>query len=119
MWFFVAGGFPMIFVLVFGLVALAAAARFAWRPEAGRLGHIAALCVSVLFASLAGVAAAVLAVSVKVPANPEWANSPDLPLILLVGLGEALTPAVLGFSFVAVVALVTAVGLRRLAPAVA
>jgi hypothetical protein len=53
-------------------------------------------------------------VSVKVPANPEMAASENLPIVLLVGLGESLTPAILGAAIVAVTALLVAVGLRRL-----
>jgi hypothetical protein len=110
MWFFLAGGFPMIFVLVFGLVAVAAAGRFAWKPEIGRLGHIAALCVSLGFASLAGVCTDLIAVSRHVPEMD--LEDGQLGLVMLVGLGESLSPAVLGFSLIAIVALVSAVGLR-------
>lgn len=114
-WLMIAGGMPMVVIVVFGLVALVAAARFAWTPVVGRLGHIVALSVAVLFASLAGVAADLIMVTIRVPSNPEWAQSPDLHLILLAGLGESLAPAVLGFSVLSVTALVTAIGVRRLA----
>jgi hypothetical protein len=113
-WLMVAGGMPMVVILIFGLWALLSAGSFALRPAAGRLGPIAAQALAVLCASATGVAANLIAVSIKVPGNPEWAQSPELPLILLQGFGEALSPLVLGGSVVTVVALITSVGLRRM-----
>jgi hypothetical protein len=114
MWFILAGGFPMIVILVVGAIALVGATRFAMTPIAGRLPFLGALAMAVAATSFAGMCADLLTVSVKVPSDPEMASSPDLPIILLVGLGESLTPAILGASIVAVVALLVAVGLRRL-----
>lgn len=116
-WLMIAGGFPMLFVLVFGAVGLVSALRYAWSPAPGRLGHIAATGMAVLFSALAGVAADLMMVTIRVNETPEWANSPDLHLILLAGLGESLAPAVLGFSILAVTALFVALGLRRAGPA--
>ena len=113
MWFFLAGGAPMIFVLVFGAVALVAAVAFAARPEPEKVSHLVALGVSVLCASFAGVAADLLAVSVNVPRFVEAEGAQDFGLIVLVGFGEAMTPAIVGFTVVAVEALIVAVGLRR------
>lgn len=112
-WLMIAGGAPMVLIVVFGLLGLVSAGRYAWAPVSARLGHVVALGIAVVFASLSGVAANLIAVSIHVPANPEWAQSPDLPLIVLAGVGEALAPVVLGFSIVSVQALFTAVGLRR------
>ena len=114
MWLMVAGGFPMIVIVVVGLLALVAAARFAWSPAPGRLPYIGALALAVGSSAIAGVAVDLVAVSTKVPANPEWADSPDLPLIVLAGFGESLAPAILGAGIVAVTALLVATGLRRL-----
>lgn len=116
MWFLLAGGLPGLVILVFGLVALAAAGRFAMAPDLVRLGHVAALCVGLFFASLAGVAACLAAVAVNVPAHPEWYADGDLALVVLAGVGESMMPAILGFSTIAAVALVSAVGLRKLPP---
>jgi hypothetical protein len=118
MWIIAAGGVPVLFVIAFGLIGLATAARFAWSPGDGRIGHVAGICTAVAFASLAGFAADLMTVSVQVTGSEEWSHSPDLPLIVLAGFGEAMSPLILGFSLVAVTALVTAIGLRR-APALA
>jgi hypothetical protein len=114
MWFLLAGGVPMIVILVVGAIALVGAVRFAMTPVAGRLPHLGALALAVAATSFAGMCADLLTVSVKVPANPEMATSENLPIVLLVGLGESLTPAILGAAIVAVTALLVAVGLRRL-----
>lgn len=113
MWFFLAGGAPMLFVLVFGAIALIAAVGFAARPEPEKLGHLVALGISVLCASFAGVAADLLAVSVKLPGFLEVEGAPDFGVMLLAGFGEAMTPAIVGFTVVAVESLIVAVGLRR------
>ena len=114
MGFFLAGGFPMVLIAVFGLVAVIAAVRFALHPLPRRLAHIGALCVALVFAGVAGVAADLLAVATNVAANPEWSSSEQLPLVLLVGFGESMTPAILSSSFVVGIALVVALGLRRM-----
>jgi hypothetical protein len=112
MWFILAGGFPMIVILVVGAIALVGAVRFALTPVAGRLPYLGALSLAVAATSFAGMCADLLTVSVKVPAM--LTSSDDLAIILLVGFGESLTPAILGAAIVAVIALLVAVGLRRL-----
>jgi hypothetical protein len=104
----------MVLIATFGVVAAFAAVRFAMRPVAERLAHIGALCVALVFSGLAGVAADLLAVATNVAANPEWSASGELPLVLLVGFGESMTPAILSFSLVAGISLVVALGLRRM-----
>lgn len=107
------GGFPMWFILVFGLVALGAAVRFAVRPRPEAMAPIRALTTATLFSIGSGTAAALAAVGKKVPANPEWAHSPDLHLIVMTGIGESMAPAILGCSLLSLVWLVMAVGERR------
>lgn len=114
MWLVMAGGFPMVVIAVVGGFALAGAARFAMAPHPDRLRHVVALSASVLCASVTGVCADLLAVSVNVPAHPEWLADPGLGVAVLVGVGESLVPAILGGSVLAAVALLAAVGLQRL-----
>ncbi len=109
------GGAPMWAILFFGLVNLGAALRFAYRPARARLPPIVALSLAVLFSIACGVMADIAAVGSKVPARPEWANSPKIHLVLLRGLAESMAPGILGFSALSLVALLCAVGLRRLA----
>jgi hypothetical protein len=113
--FFRAGGWVMFVVLLFGGLSLAAAIRFARTPRTETVGAVRALSTATIFAVIGGVAADLATVFTKVPNHPEWSQSPQVGLIVLTGLGESLTPAILGFAFLAVAWLVTAVGARRLA----
>ena len=110
--FFLSGGFPMVFVLVFGLVAIAGAVRFALAPAPGRIGPILAYSASVILVSLAGTAFDFVAVARYVATHDD--AQAELAQILVMGASEALSPVILGFSMTGIVALVAAVGLRRM-----
>jgi hypothetical protein len=112
--FFRAGGFPMWFIMVFGLVGIVNAARFAWAPGPNRVGYLVALGLAVLFAGIAGTATDFMAVGFKVPENFE-ASNPDLPLIVLRGFGESMAPIVFATGLLMAKSLLVALGLRRLA----
>ena len=111
--FFRSGGVPMFFILIFGLLALGTAARFAMRPEARRRVIAEALAKATLFSVGSGTLAALGTVFRQVPNNEEWAHSPDLHLIVMVGLSESMAPGILGFSLLSLTWLVLAVGARR------
>lgn len=114
--FFLGGGWSMFVVLVLGLAAVVAAARFAFRPEPARIGAIEALTRATVFAALAGVLSCFGAVGAKVPAHPEWAERMGgLGNVVLAGVGEAMAPGVLGFGLLSVAWLAMATGHRRLA----
>ena len=108
---FLAGGFPMVFVLVFGAVAIGSAARFALAPAGGGARAVAAYCVAVLCVAVAGAAFDLVTVSRYVQANQPTGD--ELLTVLVIGAGESLSPLILGCSMVAVAALATAVGVRR------
>jgi hypothetical protein len=116
MWFILAGGFPMIVILVVGAIALVGAVRFAITPS-----RAAPLPGS----ARAGGRRDLVRRDVRGPAHrvgersrriPRWPRADNLPIVLLVGLGESLTPLILGAAIVAGAALLVAVGLRRLPP---
>jgi hypothetical protein len=113
-WLMQAGGVPMWFVALFGLVALVSAALFARRPDARRLELIRQMTRATLFSVGAGVAADLATVMTRVPDHPEWSHSPDVHLIVMQGLGESMAPAILGFTLLALTAFFTGVGVRRL-----
>jgi len=110
-----AGGVPIWIVLVFGLVALLTAVLFAWRPSERRAAILRSLSTATVFAILSGFVSCIAAVMFKVPQHPEWAKSPDRTLIVMTGIGESLTPAILGFTMLSLVWLLAAVGNRRTA----
>jgi hypothetical protein len=110
-----AGGFGTWAILLFGLITLVAAATFAWRPTERRAGFLRGMSQATLYSTLTAIVAGFAAVMSKVPARPEWAKSPDMPLIVMTGLGEALTCGILGFAILSLCWLMGAVGNRRLA----
>ena len=104
------GGTPVLFVLLFGVLALVSAAYAAARPDARTIRYVDGMCVatvaSVLSATAADLGTTFLAVS-KTPGTP--------PAMLLAGLSESMSPAILGFSLVSLAALFGAIARRRLA----
>ena len=115
--FFLAGGYSMVLVLLFAALTLVAAIAFMRRPKEKDVGRIRALSAATVFTVLGGFSANLAAVFTKVPGNLEWAHSPDLALIVMTGLGEALTPAILGFTLLSITWLITAAGVGRLGAA--
>lgn len=111
---FKAGGYPMWFLLAFGAFAVIAAARFAWRPDPAQLDRIQQLSRAVAWGIVFGVASDISAVGSNIPNTPEWAHSPDLALFVLQGVGESMSPAILGGGVLSVVALLCAAGHARL-----
>lgn len=109
--FFLGGGFPMVFIALFGALAIAHAARFAIWPDRSRIAAILAYAGAVVFAGLAGVCVDLSVVGRNV-AQAEVSDEMR-PLIVLVGFAESMAPAILGFSIAAVVCLLIAAGLRR------
>ena len=109
-----AGGFPMWVIVVFGLLGVVNAGRFAWAPSPGRVRYLVAIGLAVLFAGVGGTATDIMAVCFHVPQNEEWAHSPDLHLILLQGLGESMAPIIFASGMLIAQAILAALGLRRL-----
>ncbi|HTQ05237.1 MAG TPA: hypothetical protein VMI54_15340 [Polyangiaceae bacterium] len=111
--FFEEGGFAMFFLLAFGIATLAAAAVYAKRLTRVTLRITVALGLATTFTTLTGICVDLAAVGHG--ASAYVARHPDVSLAeaLLQGLAESLAPGVLGFTFVALAALVTTLGLYR------
>jgi len=118
MWTLIRNGgvIPMMFILVFGLLGLAASFYFAVRAERRSLGFIKSMMHAVLFATLAATAADLGATLYA--ATHAWEEPGAGPLqaahMIVEGFAESTSPGILGFSFLAVTAMLTAVGRRRL-----
>ena len=110
-----AGGYSMWFILAIGLVVLGVAGSLVWRPGERKLGILRPLSLAMVFATLSGIFSGIGATMKHVTTIEEWAQSPDLHLIVMTGLGESMAPAILGFSILSVAWLLAAVGLRRTA----
>lgn len=111
---FVAGGWSMWFLVLIGALSLIAAAGFARRPDPAQLERIASLSRAVAWSTLVGVASDLAAVGYTIPHKPEWAHSPDLALLVLEGVAESMSPAILGGAILSVSALLVAAGCGRL-----
>lgn len=106
-----AGGWSMIIVIGFSIVLAIAGVRFFLKATPDRLAFVRAMTLAQVFCIAGGVAMNLTTVF--------WAVVPDdeakpIPLhALLVGLGEALTPAGLGLPLLAATWLLVAIGVRR------
>lgn len=111
--FFEEGGFAMFFLLAFGVATLAAAAVYATRLSRVTLRITLALALATTFTTLTGICVDLAAVGHGAPAYV--ARHPGVPLAeaVLQGIAESLAPGVLGFTFVALAALITTLGLYR------
>lgn len=112
------GGFPIWFVLSFGIAALVAALSYALRPLPRRLEVTRGLAAATLFSTLSCTAANLGAVFHSMAGADS--RHPDLnlyvkdgPLYLLLGLGESMSSSILGFAFLALIGLFYAVGAAR------
>lgn len=113
--FMLEGGWSMWFVLAIGLVTLAMSVGFLKRPSAGQADIVRSFTRATVFSIATGLSVNIAAVGSKVPANPEWANSPQIHLIVMQGIAEAIAPSSLGFTLLALAWLVVAAGQRKLA----
>lgn len=107
-----AGGYPIWIVIALTVPSLILAIRFAIAVDARKLAMLRALSWALGFAVLSGVTSNVMAVMFHLGRSPEALRDP-LPS-LFIGLGEALTPAVLGTSALTVVWILITFGLRRM-----
>jgi hypothetical protein len=114
--FFLAGGVPMLGVVVCGLAALIAAVRFAISPDKRKVAAIVSLSLAALASSALGFAACLATVFATIGKMEEWQKPEVLPLVLIQGAQESLSPPILGLALLTVIWLVMAVGYRRLAP---
>jgi hypothetical protein len=118
MWTLIRNGgvIPMMSILVFGLVALGASFYFAVRAQRTSLGFIKSMSQALLFATLAATAAdlgATLYAASHAWERPD-AGALQAAQIIVQGFAESTSPGIVGFSFLALTAMLTAVGRRRL-----
>jgi hypothetical protein len=104
------GGGPMLFVVIFGLVTLAAAGVFAARGDRRRLGFIVAMGAATLASAAAGICADVAAVGHHAA---ERCPPADLAGCLLLGLAESMAPGIVGGTLLSLAAMLSAVGVSR------
>lgn len=103
----------MWFLLAFGTLLLIAGARFAMRPDATRLRLALALGAATLFTMLTAVAADLATVGHQAPTYLTRHPEMTLPAVLLQGVAESMSPAILGSTMLTLAALFIALGLHR------
>jgi hypothetical protein len=108
------GGFPMFFVVGFGLVALGTAFWFALRPDEKHEGFIKWMGLATLAAILNGFCSDLASVAHYVVNADPPPDADQRIRILLQGFYESMSPGILGFALLSLAALATAVGRRRL-----
>ncbi len=121
MWTLIRNGgvVPMSVLLLFGLVSLLASGLFALRGDRKLLGFVKGMAAATLFTTLAAssadVGATLYSASEVMSHDNMFRGEPVNPTHLIVqGLAESTSPGILGFSFLALTAMLGAVGSRRL-----
>jgi hypothetical protein len=110
---FVEGGFPMWFLLAFGLTTLVFAARFARAPVRRTLRIALGMAGATVFTTLTSVSTDLAMVGHHAPEYLKSHPETTLPEVLLQGMAESLSPAILGFTMLSLAALLVAVGFHR------
>jgi hypothetical protein len=113
MWFkdlIVTGGPGMFAILLCGALALLTAGWFAWRVEGRVRSFLDGMARTLLYASLTALAADVARTLAVATTSKAEERAP----MVLAGLSESMSPLILGFSLLALVHFLTAIGRRRL-----
>lgn len=110
--FFSEGGWGMWPVLVFGLVMLGSAARYAWDLEPPRLRFVIAMGVLLVCTTAHAMLTDIAAVFSYV-SDPARAPADELGRIVLTGLMESTRPGVLGGALLTLSLVMVAVGVYR------
>jgi hypothetical protein len=114
MWtLFKEGGFPMWIVVGFGLVALVTAFAFAVRPNEENVRFIKSMSAATVLAAIGGTAIDFSTVAHYVAFNEKLTAEMRVNHVLE-GFGESMAPTVFGLTFASLVAMLLAVGARRI-----
>lgn len=112
------GGFPMVFILLFGLAGLGASIRYAARPSDRWQALSQGLGRATMFSTLATLGAD-LGKTFHALAGGLIPNidikAPEGPQMLLQGMSESMSPIIMGFALLALLHLFHAIGSFRAA----
>lgn len=112
--FFKEGGWGMWAILFIGIVLLVSAGRFAVRPEPRRIGFLAGITVSLIFAAFHGTSIALGTVFGAVGADRVHIPKEDMAAVLLIGLKESSRPVTFATMILTVAALLFSAGMARM-----
>jgi len=106
----------VFFLLAFGLLAMGLAVRFAIAPSRRMLKTTLALSAATALTSINGIFAALSAVGHQVPDYVARHPETTLAQATLLGVGESMSPGILGFTVLSLIALILALGIYRQDP---
>jgi hypothetical protein len=109
----VEGGFPMWFLLAFGLTTLVYSGRFAWIPSRRTFRIAGALAAATAATMLTGICAAFAAVGHHAPEFLRVHPEQTMTQVLLQGVAESLSAGILGSTILSLCALLVALGFHR------
>jgi hypothetical protein len=107
------GGYAVFFILAFGFVALGSAVRFAISKPPRPLGFCYGMAAATLFATLHGLCSDLGTVFLTMTRHDPIPDDPERYQHIVEGLGESMSPGIIGFALLATIALVVAVGKGR------
>jgi hypothetical protein len=107
------GGFPMWFLLAFGLATLVFAGRFAWSPVRRTLRTTGALALATAMTTLTSICTDLATVGHHAPGYLKEHPSESMVTVLLQGVAESMSPGILGFTILSLCGLLLAVGFHR------
>lgn len=110
------GGFPVFFLLAFGLIAMAFAVRFATAPSQRVFRTTLVLCAATVLTSFNGMFAAFAMVGHHAPDYVKQHPGTSLSEVVLLGFAESMAPGILGFTLLSLIALILALGVWRQNP---
>jgi hypothetical protein len=111
--FFTEGGFAMFFLLAFGVATLVAASLYALRVTRALFRITLGLAAATAWATLGGICVDLATVGHQAPEYVQKHPGVSLSEAVLQGLAESLAPGVLGFTFLALAALIVTLGFYR------
>lgn len=111
--FFIEGGWGMWPVLVFGMVTLGAAGRFAWRAEIRQLAFLGAMTVTTFGSMFTATWTDMAAVFHNLSERSPSLSDEQFRAMMFGGLMESTRPATLGSVLLTLACLLVAVGALR------
>ena len=107
------GGMPMWFILLFGMIGLASAFWYALHPDGKHEGFIRGMSWATFWAIMNGFCSDLATVAMYVASQDPQPDAETRIRILLQGFYESMSPGIIGFAFLSLISLLTAVGRRR------
>ncbi len=103
-----------IVIIIQGLILVGLSISFAVKPTEVKLGLIRPLSISTTFASVLGVVCGLAVTFRNISNSMQHQSAENFPLTMgMGGLGEALIPAIIGFSFLTMTWIAVSLGMRK------